>query len=426
MSRSSYLAAPHASQEGLRLAYLVSRYPAVSHTFILREVLGLRRLGAQIDVASVNAPDREPGRMTQDEKDEAGQVYYVKRAGITGALGAAAHCLWRHPKGTLRALRKSLGLSRGLRRLYGLGYLAEAMMVTRWMRDRGCRHLHVHFATAAATVGMLARELAPIGLSLTVHGPDEFDDVNGQHLRAKIQAADLVVCISQFARSQLMRISRRADWDKLSVCRLGVAPADAAPRPVAAAPRLLCIGRLTPAKGQHLLLAACAALRAQGYAFTLVLVGAGDDNAALRETAARLGLDDNVRFTGALNQAEVRAELQAADLFVLPSLAEGIPVVLMEAMAQGVPCISSPVNGIPELIRHGEDGLLCAPGDAQALARAIAALLDDPALRERLGQAGKRRVQAEYSLEDNVAALSRLFHEHPAARLARLPLGVPA
>ncbi|WP_052007314.1 glycosyltransferase [Burkholderia paludis] len=413
---------PEAS--ALRLAYLVSRYPAVSHTFILREVLALRRLGATVAVASVNAPDRPDARMTDSERAEAGATYYVKRDGVAGAGRALLHCLRRHPAGCLRAFARSLTLGRGVRRLYALAYLAEAMMVVRWMDGAGLRHLHVHFATAGASVGVLARAIAPVGLSLTVHGPDEFDDVEGQHLRTKVRTADLVVCISQFARSQLMRLSDPAQWRKLQVCRLGVAlHADAGAPARGTATRLLCVGRLTAAKGQHVLLEACARVRAQGRDIHLTLVGQGGDEASLREHARRLGLDGCVRFAGALNETEVRAAFAAADAFVLPSLAEGIPVVLMEAMSAGVPCISCPVNGIPELIEDGTNGLLAAPGDVDALAACIGALLDDPDARRRFAAAGRQRLVDAFDLERNVARLASLFATLPQARGASASKG---
>jgi colanic acid/amylovoran biosynthesis glycosyltransferase len=401
----------------LRLAYLVSRYPAVSHTFILREVLALRRLGATVAVASVNEPDRPAERMTPDERAEARAAYCLKRDGLAGVWRAARHCVVRHPRGCLRALLKSLTLGRGLRRLYALAYCAEAMMIVRWMQVCGLQHLHVHFATAGANVGLLAREIAPIGLSLTVHGPDEFDDVRGQHLAAKLRAADLVVCISQFARSQLMRLSDYPQWRKLHVCRLGVAiPAELRARLPGATARLLCVGRLAPAKGQHVLLDACARLRDEGRAFSLTLVGQGEDGPSLRERVRTLELQDCVQFVGALNEAEVRAALAQADAFVLPSLAEGIPVVLMEAMAAGVPCISCPVNGIPELIADGGNGLLAPPGDAEALARRIGALLDDPLAGARFVVAGRQRLRDAFDLEQNVARLAALFATLPRAR----------
>jgi glycosyltransferase involved in cell wall biosynthesis len=402
------------------LAYLVSRYPSVSHTFVLREVLGLRALGLRVDVASVNPPDRGTAQMTPDERAEAATTYGLKQHGAMGALAALAWAALSRPLALLRTLVQAVGFGRGFKRLYALAYAVEAAMVARWMAGRGLRHLHVHFGNEAATVGVLVKTLAGVGLSLTIHGPDEFDDVPGQHLRAKIAAADGVVCISQFGRSQLMRLAAPAHWAKLQLCRLGVDPARFAPPAGARAVgplRLLCVGRLTPAKGQLLLVHACAELQREGLPFELTLVGDGPDHARLKEAVRRHGLQHRVRFAGPLNQREVQAELAQADAFVLPSLAEGIPVVLMEAMASGVPCISCPVNGIPELIEHGHSGLLAMPGDVADLTAQLRRLVDDADLREQLAAHGRKKVEQHFQLGRNVARLATILRGYPAVNL---------
>lgn len=398
------------------VAYLVSRYPAVSHTFILREVQGLRTLGLRVEVASVNAPDRPPERMSDGEREEAEATYGIKQHGVRGALAALTWAAATRPRALLRALREAFGLGRGLKRVYALAYAVEAVMVTRWMARRGLQHLHVHFGNEAAAVGMLVKRLGGVGLSLTIHGPDEFDDVPGQRLRQKVEAADRVVCISQFARSQLMRLSHPAQWAKLQLCRLGVDPARFLPNPSRAAVgpvRLLSVGRLAPAKGQLVLLQACAKLRADGLDFELTLVGDGPDRARLEDERDRTGLGDCVRFAGALNQAQVRAELARADVFVLPSLAEGIPVVLMEAMASGLPVVSCPVNGIPELIEDGCNGLFASPGDVISLAIALRRLIEDAPLRERLAASGRATVEDGFHLGPSVARLADILTALP-------------
>ena len=406
------------------MAYLVSRYPAVSHTFILREVQGLRELGLRIEVASVNAPDRGPQQMTADERAEAEATYGIKRDGVRGALAALAWAATTRPLALLRTLRNALDFGRGLKRIYALAYAVEAVMVARWMLRRGLPHLHVHFGNEAAAVGALVKTLTGVGLSLTIHGPDEFDDVPGQQLPRKVEAADSVVCISQFARSQLMRLTPPAQWHKLQLCRLGVDPARfaAAVQPRAAGPvRLLCVGRLTPAKGQLLLLQACATLQREGLPFALTFVGDGPDRGRLEAAVRADGLQGCVRFAGSLNQPEVRAELARADLFVLPSLAEGIPVVLMEAMASGVPCITSPVNGIPELIQHDRNGLLATPGDADALALQLRRAIQDAGLRQRLAAEGLSQVRSAFDLGRNVARLAGIFRLLPAVTAPGAP-----
>jgi glycosyltransferase involved in cell wall biosynthesis len=416
-----------------RIAYLVSRYPAVSHTFILREVLGLQRLGLAVDVASVNPPDRPTERMTDDERGEAVRTYVLKRDGVAGALRALGWAMATRPLALVRMFGQAWGLGRGLARLYGLAYGIEAVMVARWMAVRDQRHLHVHFGTVGSTVGLLVKHLTGCGLSLTIHGPDEFDEVGIHHLVRKVAEADRIVCISQFARSQLMRLSAPEHWHKLVVCRLGVqaaavAPAeglaDAPARALAsAAPvRLLSIGRLTPAKGQTLMLDALARLQREGLDCVLTIVGDGPDRPRLEAQARQLGLSaERVCFTGSLNQAEVRTRLAEADAFVLPSLAEGIPVVLMEAMVIGVPCVTTPANGIPELVRPGENGLLATMGDVESLTDRLREIVTDAALRTRLGAAARARVAADFDLDRNVAALASILRELPGTRPVAAP-----
>jgi glycosyltransferase involved in cell wall biosynthesis len=417
-----------------RLAYLVSTYPAISHTFILREVRHLRALGQEIVTASVNRPDRPVEAMDPHERQEAAATYCVKADGVRGALAALAFWLRRSPRRLLATFAHGQGLRSGDRWWVGLAYALEAAMVARWMRRERVAHLHVHFGNAGATVGMLVKRLTGCHLSYTIHGPDEFDDVPGQKLALKVAAADTIVCISQFARGQLMRIGNPAHWQKLQVCRLGVAPSQFpfALRDGGPVPRLLCVGRLTPAKGQVLLVQACARLRDAGVRFDLTIVGSGPDRERVERAVAEAGLQDRITLTGALNQNEVRDRLARADVFVLPSLAEGIPVVLMEAMASGVPCVTTPVNGIPELVEHGRTGLLARPGDVESLAAELGRLIADPALRRTLALAARDKVLADFDLGRNVAALSALFARFPRrgmptdARAARVLAGEPA
>jgi colanic acid/amylovoran biosynthesis glycosyltransferase len=395
-----------------RLAYLVSRYPAVSHTFILREILGLRRLGWTVHVASVNPPDRTPDRMTPDEAEEARTTYCLKEHGAAGALAALVWALMHNARGLFRVLALAWSLGRGLRRLYSLTYAVEAFMVACWMDKHHHSHLHAHFGTVGSTVGVLVKAYNGCTLSVTIHGPDEFDDVPGQHLVLKMERADRVICISQFARSQLMRLSPPHCWPKMQVCRLGVDTQHFRPRGNVREPgptRLLSVGRLAPAKGQLLMVQACAQLKEQGAAFELTVVGDGPDRQRLQRAVQDAGLSDCVAFTGALNTAEVHRQLQQADAFVLPSLAEGIPVVLMEAMASGVPCVTTPVNGIPELVRHDVNGLLATPGDVDALCTQLGRMVADGELRARLGQAARQTVCDHYDTHRNVEGLSQLL-----------------
>lgn len=406
----------------IRLAYLVSQYPAVSHTFVLREVRALRRRGFDVRVATVNPPDREAADMTAEEREEARDVFVVKKAGVFRLVAAHAGAFLRRPLAYLGALRfaLSLGGTDAGWTLWGFFYFVEAVLVADWMRRRGLAHLHVHFATPAATVAMIASRVGAVPWSVTVHGPDEFYDVGANLLAEKIDSADFLCTIGSFARSQLMKLSPHSAWRKFEVTPLGVDPSLFAPRPARVAPdpfEILCVGRLVPAKGQHVLVAAVDRLVREGRRVTLRLVGAGPDLEPLRRDVAERGLSDVVVFEGAVNQDRIRALYAQADAFALASFAEGVPVVLMEAMAMTIPCVATRITGIPELIRDGIDGLLVAPSDDAGLARALARLIDDPALRRGLGQAGRARILETRDLERSIDRLAEVFRR----RLAGAP-----
>ncbi|MBX7219086.1 MAG: glycosyltransferase [Blastocatellia bacterium] len=400
--------------ETTRMAYLVSQYPAISHTFILREVLQLRAQGFEIAVASINKPDRLPEKLTQDETNEAARTYYVKAAGLGGALWAHFKTLLTHPLGYVRgwwfALR--LGGTDLKACLYNFFYFVEAVMVGVWMQQRALRHLHVHFATPASTVGMIAARIFPISYSITVHGPDEFYDVTLYRLREKIQAASFICCIGTYSRSQLMKLSPPSQWDKFEVSPLGVNPDLFAPQAFREVPQLfeiICVGRLVAAKGQYTLVSVCETLLRQGHQVRLRLVGDGPDRAGLEAMVQARGLENTIVFEGAVNQDRIRELYANADLFALGSFAEGIPVVLMEAMAMEIPCVTTHITGHHELIRDGVDGVLVSPSDVAGFAAAIVRLMQDTALRRRIATAGRVRVMEKYNLEANTRRLAEIF-----------------
>lgn len=397
-----------------RSAYLVSRYPALSHTFILREVRRLRKLGFEIRVASVNRPDRPVPGLTAEEREEEAATYYVKADGPLGALKAHAAVFFSRPLAWFRGLFYALALGGwDLKRwVYGLLYFVEAVMVGRWMTGLGLRHLHVHFATPASTVGLIATRVFPMTFSIMIHGPDELYDVTAYRLREKMETCDFVLCISFFARSQMMKITPPALWDRYEVTRLGVDPSVFTPRPFREAPspfEILCVGRLCPAKGQHILLKAVEKLVREGRDVRLRFVGDGPDRAGLEAAVAARDLGEAVALEGPVNPDRIRDFYAAADVFALASFAEGIPVVLMEAMAMEIPCVTTYVAGIPELIRDGEDGLLVYPSDVDGLSEALRRLMDDHELRRRLGPAGRRRVLDRYNLDTNTPRMAEVF-----------------
>jgi glycosyltransferase involved in cell wall biosynthesis len=307
-----------------------------------------------------------------------------------------------------------------LRRLaYNFIYFSEGLMVGEWMKRNKLSHLHVHLGSQAATVGLYVRHVFGFGFSITVHGPDEFYDARGQYLEQKIAAADFICCISYYARSQLMKLSPYTQWNKLVVSRLGVDTTVFLPRPMRPAPdifEILCVGRLTPSKGQHLLISAVEQLALQGRRVRLRLVGDGPDGPSLRERAAKIVSPESIVFEGAVNQDRIHALYRIADLFCIPSFAEGIPIVLMEAMAMEIPCVTTHITGIPELIRDGLDGMLVAASDVEGLVEAISALIDDPKLRDRVAQSGRARVMEHYELSRSVEGLAAVFAERLEAQ----------
>ena len=408
----------------LRLAFLLSRYPAVSHTFLLNEVLGLRARGVDVETASINRPDRAPSQLSDTEAAEALQTHYVKDGNLLLALLTALGTACAHPdvlwRGLVAVVRlRNLSLRQ---RGYWVFYLAEALLVGRWMQQRKLGHLHVHFGGAVASVGMLTSIAWRIPYSLTIHGPEELLDVSGYRLKEKLEQASFVFCISDFCRSQLCQLTEPRTWGKFAVVRLGVDPATLLPSSSHGASehttlRLVCTGRLVAAKGHRILLEALVKLARRGIAVKATLIGDGPERASLTQFVEREGLGASVVFTSALSHAETLQHVRSADIFVLASFAEGIPVALMEAMALGLPCVSTTIAGIPELIQTGRDGLLVAPSSVDELAEAIESLANDAAQRNFLGRSARRRIIRDYNLPLNQERLAQCFQNRlaPAA-----------
>jgi len=408
-----------------RIAYLLSRYPGISHTFFLKEVLGLRQRGLQIVVASINPPDRPKEELPEIEAVEAGATYYVKSGGVVSLALDLLTTVAAHPAVALRGLRAALRLG-GLdlaARAFALFYLAEALLVGRWMRRNLLSHLHVHFGGPVATVGMLTAQAWQIPWSLTLHGPDEFFDQEAFYLRRKIESAGFVVCISDFCRSQVLRIAPSLAAGRLEVVRLGVDCIALQPpnhqSPTGESPagpvRLVCTGRMVAAKGHRILLEALAPLIAEGADLTCSLIGDGPERRSLETLCQELGIAAQVRFLGAMSHQSTLAEVVAADVFVLASFAEGLPVALMEAMALGVPCVSTTIAAIPELISDRVNGLLVPPANSEALSSAIAQLVHDPNLRRQLGSEARKTAETRYNLATNLDRLAETLSRRLAA-----------
>lgn len=403
----------------LKLAYFVNRYPKVSHSFIRREILALERQGFEVERIALRGWD--DALPDEEDRRERERTRYVLRQGVVGLLPPLCMTLLRHPVRLARAFRLAARMARDSDRPlpYHLIYVVEACRIASWLADAGAAHLHAHFGTNSAEIAMLTHELGGPAYSFTVHGPDEFMRPMG--LEEKIHRAAFVVAISDFGRSQLYMRSRYADWPRVRVVHCGLEKAFHEGEAVAPpqAPRLVCVGRLCEAKGQLLLLDAAARLAARGVRFELVLAGDGPLRAEIEDLIRRHRLSSQVRITGWISSAEVRREILAARAMVLPSFAEGLPVVIMEAMALRRPVLSTYVAGIPELVRPGESGWLFPAGSIEPLAAAMQdCLARSPGELQAMGEAAYARVLARHSIDTEAAKLADLFRE--SARDARV------
>jgi colanic acid/amylovoran biosynthesis glycosyltransferase len=405
----------------MRIAYLASRYPAVSHTFIQREVAGLRDQGVTIDTFAIRRA-RPDEVLSRADEAEARAVYALLPVRVTHLLRAHLRALVRHPRAYRATLAEALRLAPAGARgaLWQVFYFGESVLLWDRCRRTGAAHVHAHFANVGSDVALLATRLGreagvgPRSWSLTMHGSTEFYDVPGFRLAEKARTAAFVACVSDFTRSQMMLFVEEEQWPKLALVRCGIDPAQFRPQDVVAARdggpvRVLTVGRLVGGKGFALLLDALHALVERGRDVALTVVGDGPSRTRLHAQAARLGIGDRIEWVGAIGQDEIRERYARADVFCLPSFAEGVPVVLMEAMAMEVPVVATNIAGIPELIADGASGLLVTAGRVDELANALQRLVDDRDLRARLGRAGRDAVRNGYDVAHWTGALRTLL-----------------
>jgi glycosyltransferase involved in cell wall biosynthesis len=409
----------------VKVAYLVSLYPAPSHTFIRREIAALRRRGVDLDIFSVRPP--QAGEvMSEVDRADRDETTYLLPAGPLAVLGNNLRMFLRAPGAYLGALALSLRhRNPGARELlYAFFYFIEGMLLAEHLHRRGVEHLHNHFANAAAHVALVATRYLGIRLSLTLHGTCDFEYPAGPLLGDKIRHSDFVACVSQYGVAQAMRVVPPAQWGKLCVVRCGVEleklprrqPRDA--EGTAGPLRIICVGRLSPEKGHLGLVDAFALARRRGLDAELVLVGAGPEQAAVEARIVAAGVQPHVKLLGQLPEARTLEETARSDILVLASFMEGLPVVLMEAMAMGVPVIAPTVAGIPELVEHGASGQLFIAGDWDQLAERMCTLGADPTLRAGLAAAARRRIEEQFDVARAVAPLAERLAGHPARTVA--------
>ncbi len=395
-----------------RIAYLTSEYPAPSHTFIRREVEALRARGLHIETFSIRRPQTN-ARFSPRDQEAQRTTTYVLPIGAWSLLRAHVAAAITRPRAYAATLLKALHhRAPGARALlWSLFHFAEAIVLAAKLKERRIDHIHNHFAIASATVGLLSSSFLRISWSVTLHGAADWSYPSVCMLPEKIATANFVACVSYYGRAQASRIVSTSQWGKMFVARCGVDVSVFPPRRRNWQPgdrvRVITVGRLSPEKGQHGLLQAFRSLVNRDVDAELRIVGEGSLHESLTKTIAEYELDDRCALVGQKTETEVLDELADADLFVLSSFMEGLPVVLMEALGMCVPVIAPCVAGIPELVRHGETGLLFTTGDWDDLSAQLELLACDPELRRRLAERGRHQIVEEFEIQRAVQPIAQ-------------------
>jgi colanic acid/amylovoran biosynthesis glycosyltransferase len=399
------------------VAYIVTHFPKFGQTFIRDEIEALVRLGTPVTVASLNVP-ADTDLRTDADRAVSGRTLYLKVRTVRN-IGALLRAVLRAPIGVARLLGRAVTMGGSdpdliVRRI---GQLVEGLIVWDRCHRAGIRHLHSHFAGAPSMVAMFARDFAALSRtgtwtwSVTIHGPHDFMEEERTGLRRVAAAADALVAITDYARSQLMRLSTPARWPRVRTIRCGIDLElfdERPPGPVGRPATLLTIGRLAPEKGQSVAIEATALLHQRGVPVTLRLVGDGPDRDLLVHEIADRDVADTVVVVGSLLPPQVAAELRAADVLCVSSFAEGLPMVIMEAMAVGVPVVAPRIAGISELVTDGETGWTYPAGRTDLLADAVQEALSSP-YRDDVIKAARARVVALHDRRASAEALQALF-----------------
>lgn len=396
----------------MRIAYLTSVYARASDSFVRGEVLALRELGHRVDTFSIRRPPVEE-LVSEEIRREHDSTEYLLAEGLPKMASALLGWSLRAPGRLARCLALCGRLGNpGLRgRLVPFAYLLEAGLLARRLRRLEIEHLHDHIAEGSASVALLASVLSGTPFSFTVHGPEEFERAASLALEEKTRAARFVVAITEFARSQVCRWIDPGLWSKVHVVHCGVDPRFLeAPIEPPGDDRLVTVARLVPQKGLDVLVEALAEVRRRGAGLDLVVIGDGPMRPALARRIAELHLEEAVSLRGWLGVDEVAAEVELAKALVLPSFAEGLPIVLMEAMARGRPVVATRVGGIAELVEPGVNGWLVAPGSVEQLTAALDALASaGKEQTARMGREGAAAVAREHDRLEEARKLAALM-----------------
>ena len=400
-----------AAPSGRRVVYLINQYPAVSHTFIRREILALERQGITVERIALRGWDAT--LVDRADLEEQAKTRFVLKDGMGALLKALIRQARKNPGAFFKALKAAIALSRNaIRPLpYHLIYLAQACRIRDWAEAAGATHLHAHFGTNSAEIAYLVHLLGGPAYSFTIHGQDEIEGAKRLHFPRKIGHARFVASVSAYCRAQILREIPHEDWDRMIVVHCGLDDdyfaRDTPTFPES--PRCLSVARISPEKGHLVLLDAFASVYKDHPEARLVLAGDGDMRGLVDARIAALGLEEAVEITGWVDAARVQAELAQATALVQPSFIEGLPVVIMEAMARHRPVVSTYVAGIPELVTP-ETGWLVPAGDAQALADALKTVIStDSETISRMAQAGAARARDRHLVDREAAKLAARF-----------------
>lgn len=396
----------------MRIAYLINQYPAISHTFIRREIRALEAQGVEVERFALRGWNGE----FPDPRDteELAKTRHTLKKGTVQLLLAAMGYTLRHPGAVWRGIKLTTSMSKGSVRPwpYHLIYLAHACQVMTWLQQRDVDHLHAHFGSNSAEIAALIQALGGPDFSFTAHGSEVFDEPKRHALPLKVGRAKFVVTSCAYIASQMMYHVPPSLWPKIKIvhCGLGSSAFEDDPAPLPEAPVFLSVGRFSPEKGHLVLLDAFAAVHAAHPETRLVLAGDGPMRADLERRISALGLRDVVRITGWVTSDQVREELCGARALVHPSFTEGLPVVIMEAMATHRPVIATYIAGIPELVRDGQTGWLVPAGRAEDLTEAMMACVTTSNEGiQALGLAGFKRVRARHDAAAEATKLKALF-----------------
>lgn len=398
----------------MRVTYIINQYPKVSHTFIRREILALERLGVETQRIAMRGWDEK--QIDADDINEQKRTQYVLKNGIFLLLISTIKVLLTSPIAFIKALKLAMEMSFKADRsfIYHLIYLLEACQATSWSQQFKATHIHAHFGTNPSEVAMLMSVLGGIPYSFTVHGPEEFDRPQFLKIAEKINRAKFVVAISSFGKSQLQRWVDFSQWKKIKIVHCGLEASfyNMQEAVFPSKPKMVCVGRLCEQKGQMLLIEAAKKLADANVDFELVLAGDGEMRKQIETLIENYALQSRVTITGWISSDGVRKHILDSQLLVLPSFAEGLPVVIMEAMSLKRPVISTYIAGIPELIKHGENGWLCVAGDIDDLSQTMQNALSIPIDKlQEMGAAAYSRVVARHDIDVEATKLADYFRQ---------------